>query len=322
MKNVLILSAGRRVDLVESFKTELRRVAPRAHVWAADMRPKLSSACQVADVAVGVPCATAPDFTQRLLDLCLENCIGMVVPTIDPELMPLALAREHFAERGIHVIVSAPELVRACRDKRETAALFAHIGMPSPEIYPRDAIRFPCFAKPFDGSCSIGAMALHTADRLTPAMQEDERTMFMQLIDVSFSEFTVDAYYDRFGDFKCAVPRERLETRSGEVSKGITRKHWIYEYIVPRLASLKGARGCLTIQLFGHREKREYYALEINPRFGGGYPLSYSAGANYPAWLLREYLVGGSIPFFDQWEADLLMLRYDAKVLVHNADPL
>jgi carbamoyl-phosphate synthase large subunit len=60
--------------------------------------------------------------------------------------------------------------------------------------------------------------------------------------------------------------------------------------------------------------------LEINPRFGGGYPLTGAAGADYCAWLIAEYLLNKEIGFFDDWEADLLMLRYDAKVILHDAD--
>ena len=60
--------------------------------------------------------------------------------------------------------------------------------------------------------------------------------------------------------------------------------------------------------------------MEINPRFGGGFPLTYAAGGNYPGWLMREYLGDGEIPFSDDWENNLIMLRYDAKVLVHEND--
>ena len=114
------------------------------------------------------------------------------------------------------------------------------------------------------------------------------------------------------------VPRERIEVRAGEVSKGVTRKYEVYNYLLPACKRLEGGRGCLTIQVFADLDRNSFYGLEINPRFGGGYPLSYSAGANYPRWLISEYLLGDEIEFYDQWESDLLMLRYDAKTLVHG----
>ncbi|MDH3246402.1 MAG: hypothetical protein OEM26_17405, partial [Saprospiraceae bacterium] len=58
--------------------------------------------------------------------------------------------------------------------------------------------------------------------------------------------------------------------------------------------------------------------IEINPRFGGGFPLSYLAGANFPRWILKEYLLDGEIPYYDDWEDKLLMLRYDQEMIVHD----
>ena len=104
--------------------------------------------------------------------------------------------------------------------------------------------------------------------------------------------------------------------RSGEVSKGVTRRNHIVEYLKPKLSHLSGARGCLTLQIFAKADGSSFKAIEINPRFGGGYPLSYAAGANFPRWLLQEYLLEESPDFHDDWQADLLMLRYDAHVLV------
>ncbi len=316
MRNVLILSAGRRVELVQAFSRELKCRFPQGRIFAADMNPDLSAACNIADAGFLVPRVTAVDYAETLIDLCLTNNIGLVVPTIDTELLPLAMVKQRFAENGIHLILSSSELIGLCRDKRKTAHLFDNIGLSYPEMYTRDAIRFPCFAKPFNGSCSIGVSAVYSSDQLTQSMLDDESLIFQQLIDRSFTEFTVDAYYNRSGELCCLVPRERLEVRAGEVSKGVTRRHQVYEYLLPRLSLLQGAQGCITFQLFAKPDDEQFYALEMNPRFGGGYPLSYSAGANYPGWLIDEYLLDREICFFDDWVPNLMMLRYDAKVIV------
>ena len=71
------------------------------------------------------------------------------------------------------------------------------------------------------------------------------------------------------------------------------------------------------MQLFVSENEDEFKAIEINPRFGGGYPLTYAAGANFPRMLIEEYVLGKTVSFADDWE-DLLMLRYDSKVLVHD----
>jgi carbamoyl-phosphate synthase large subunit len=319
MNNILLLSAGRRVELALAFKTEVALRNLPSKVFATDIRPQLSAACQVVDVSLKSPKVTEAGYIDFLLDTCRAQSIGLVVPTIDTELLLLSQHRHEFAANDIALIISDEELVRLCRDKRLTAALFNDLGIDTPRIYDRATIQFPCFVKPYDGSCSIGAAMIQSAEMLTESMLVDEKMMFMELVDGTHTEFTVDAYYDRNECLACIVPRQRIEVRAGEISKGITRRHYIYEYLLSKLQKLKGARGCITLQLFANEETGRFAALEINPRFGGGYPLSYSAGANYPGWLIDEYLMNKPVRFFDGWESNLMMLRYDSKVLIHNA---
>jgi carbamoyl-phosphate synthase large subunit len=233
----------------------------------------------------------------ELLALCLEHKVGLVVPTIDTELLGLAEQRDRFAAEGIDLVISDEALVRVCRDKRLTAQLFNSVGIDVPKILDRQQLTFPCFAKPYDGSRSVGAAKLSQATDLSDGMRDDPKLMFMEFIDQTFDEYTVDAYYDRMGVLKCLVPRHRLEVRDGEINKGVTRKHHVYEYLIGKLGNIKGARGCLTVQLFAHLHEKRYAALEINPRFGGGFPLSFAAGANYPGWLIDEYLLQKEIAY-------------------------
>lgn len=317
--NVLLLSAGRRVELLRSFQRELAVRLPSAAVFATDLNPPLSAACQVADKAFAVPRVTAAGYLDQLLELCVSQRIGLVVPTIDTELLGLAQARDRFAKEGVHLVISDESLIHRCRNKRQTATLFHELGVAVPQIMEPSELSFPCFAKPYDGSRSVGAIKLASAEDLTEAMRADPKLMFMEYIDASHAEYTIDAYFDRAGHLRCLVPRHRIEVRDGEINKGVTRKNHVYDYLRERIDHISGARGCLTLQLFAHPQGNRYAGLEINPRFGGGYPLSYAAGANYPGWLIEEYLLGRERAFFDGWEADLLMLRYDAQVLVHGA---
>lgn len=317
-QNVLLLSAGRRVELLLAFKNEIQERGLSSRVITTDMHPKMSAASQVADQAFAMSRVTDDGYMDQLLELCEKEEVGLVIPTIDTELLGLSQARARFAASGIQLVVSDQELITKCRDKRQSAQFFASLGIDTPVLLDRSQLTFPCFAKPYDGSRSIGVAKLSQQSDLTEIMRNDPKLMFMEYIDRSFDEYTVDAYFDRIGQLRCLVPRHRLEVRDGEISKGVTRKNHVYQYLHERLKKIHGARGCLTVQLFVEPDGQRYAALEINPRFGGGYPLSYSAGANYPGWLIDEYLLNLEVPFFDGWEADLLMLRYDAQVLIHN----
>ena len=120
------------------------------------------------------------------------------------------------------------------------------------------------------------------------------------------------------------VPRVRLEVRSGEVVKSRTVKQGlVIRETMVLLEALKregSVAGPLTVQCFLSDNEGEISFIEINPRFGGGVPLSFAAGADYGSALAKmcegkrwsprteeEYLADFS---------ELTMLRYDQAVYV------
>ena len=133
-----------------------------------------------------------------------------------------------------------------------------------------------------------------------------------------YDEYTCDLYYDANSNLKCVIPRKRIEIRDGEVTKGVTKKNLLKTYIDKNLSFLKGAIGCMTVQFFLHKSTNDIKGIEINPRFGGGFPLSYFAEGNYPKWIIQEFMLNEKIEYFDGWEDNLLMLRYDDEVLIKN----
>jgi len=238
----------------------------------------------------------------------------LVIPTIDTELQALAEARDEFESAGVLLIVSDPGLNRHCRDKRRTAALFESLLIQTPQILDPKNLVFPCFVKPLNGSCSQGIKSIPSADYLAPADIADQNNLFQELVPGSWIEYTADLLYSNHGDLLSCVPRQRLEVRGGEISKGITRKDNVFEYLKSRLARIEGARGVVTVQVFANPSREKFLGIEINPRFGGGYPMSYASGADYPAMLIKEYLLGESLEYDESWQKDVLMLRHDAMV--------
>lgn len=318
--NVLITSAGRRVSLVRSFINELRKLDFNARVYAADMNPVESSACHVAAGFFKVPRLSHPDYFDELERICLENDIRLVVPTIDTELLSMSRVKQRFLDKGIRLLVADEEFVLKCRDKRQIHEFFMEKGVQVAREYAKDNYQLPLFIKPIDGSRSVDTYVIREESELTDYHFQNEKLMFLEYLDHDrFEEFTCDMYYDRTNRLRCIVPRKRILVRDGEVNKGLTVRNSVIPYLRERMETVKGAVGCLTAQFFVHKENGSIYGIEINPRFGGGYPLSYQAGANYSGWLLREYFrdepVGDQ---FDSWEENLLMLRYDDEIWVHG----
>ncbi len=317
LHNVLITSAGKRYALTRAFKETLRRYYPDAKVFTTDMNPEMAPAGYISDACFKVPRVTDEGYIELLLKLCEENRVGLIVPTIDTELLILARSKARFAEIGVFVSVADEAFITICRDKRNTGEFFENHGVRVPKPVDKGNPTFPLFAKPYDGSLSKDLYVVRKPEELTLEIMEHPKLIFMEYIDKeTYKEFTVDMYYGRDNRLKTAVPRERMEIRAGEINKGRTVKGEICDYIKTHLNYIEGCVGCICVQLFYDERTHDIVGIEINPRFGGGYPQSYAAGANYPEFLIREYFNGESLEYTDSWTDNLLMLRYDDAVFV------
>ncbi len=214
-------------------------------------------------------------------------------------------------------MVSDESFISICRDKRNTGAFFEQHNIKVPHVIDKNNPSFPMFAKPYDGSLSTNLHYIKSAEELTPDILNDEKLIFMEYIDKNvYQEYTVDMYYGRDNQLKCIVPRERMEVRAGEINKGRTAKNDVLDYLKKRLNYIEGCVGCICIQLFYNPTTHDVVGIEINPRFGGGYPLSYYAGANYPKYMMLEYILGFTLSYHDDWKDGMLMLRYDDAIYV------
>jgi len=312
--NVLISSAGRRVSLLRAFEHAAAALNPAIGVLACDASP-LSAALQSAKRGFVAPRCTDQLFIPWLADLCTRERIGLIIPTIDTELPVLAAAKETLAAIGATVALSSAEVADIGGDKARTHEWLVSMGFPTVRQYSRNSIppgtEWPLLAKPRFGSASIGIQRL--ADSTYLRMLGAETEYVLQEI-AEGREHTVDVLV-LGGTCVAAVPRERLEVRAGEVSKGVTRRVPKLEALAVKIAeSLPGAFGTLNIQVFVDASGG-MKVIEINPRFGGGFPLSFAAGANFPMWLM-QMVFGYPSSASNSWRENLVMLRYDDAVFV------
>ena len=320
---VLVSSAGRRVALVRGFQRALVEIAVEGRVLAADMSTQ-SAAFHTSDLGIVVPHCLDEQFIPSMLQLCARERVRLLVPTIDTELPTYAAHRGAFAEIGTQVLVSSPEVIALCADKRLTHTFLIQNDIPTVrqvtilagEVGACD-IPPPLVVKPASGSASKGVRIVKDALDLPGVVRDGSHVA--QAVAPGH-EYTIDAYVDDSGACRCAVPRRRIEVRAGEVSKAVTVRSAALTQIANRVvAALPGPRGVLTIQVFWDESSDEVNVIEINPRFGGGYPLSLAAGADFPRWLVESVL--GREPAIGQeaWLDGLLMLRYDDAVYIQSA---
>ncbi len=314
---VLFTCIGRRVSLLKSFHQAARQLKLNASFFGTDTT-ELSSALQLCDEGFLVKPTTHAGYIRQLLSIVKANRVKLLVPTVDLDLKLLAQNKPKFTAARCRVLVSSPEVIDICQDKRKTYRFLIKNGFDTPatisvtSALSKKKLNWPCFLKPWNGSAGKQNTIVNNRRELSFYAQRIPNAICQEFIEGT--EHTCDVYVDFNMRVCCVVPRKRIEVRAGEVSKAqVVKDPRIMSEAAMLVETLGAGPGVITLQLFLTNDGKVKF-IEINPRFGGGAPLSIKAGANFPKWILQE--LSGKKPNipFDDFKDDLIMLRYDSEV--------
>ncbi|HUT29930.1 MAG TPA: ATP-grasp domain-containing protein [Sedimentisphaerales bacterium] len=318
---VLFTCIGRRVSLLNSFRRAAKQLRTAVSFFGTDTT-NLSPAFQLCDKRFLVSPVTHAQYIRQLLAIVKNNNVKLLIPTVDLDLKLLAANKGEFERAGCLVLISAPNVIDICQDKRRTYRFLVKNAFDTPRTMSvrsalsKKKLQWPCFLKPWDGSASKGNARVNSRKELAFFAKEIPKPICQEF--VTGTEFTCDVYVDFNMNVRSVAPRKRIEVRAGEVSKAQVVKHPLIMKEAKRLVETLGAGpGVITLQLFLTRHD-EVKFIEINPRFGGGVPLSIKAGANFPKWILQELLQKRTKIRFDAFKDGLVMLRYDSEVWLNK----
>ena len=307
--NILFTCAGRRTYLLKYFKENM---LPGDKVVATDMQLS-APALQVADVKLQVPAVYAKDYIDRTLAICEEQHIDALISLNDLELPILAEQKKRFENIGVKVIVSDPEVIDICFDKYKTAQWVEALGLNAPKTYVSLAETKAALEageiclKPRWGSGSIGLETVEDKEELEIVynllFRKIKKTMLAKVSvgdeyimiqeKLAGNEYGLDVMNDLVGNYVAVSVKQKLAMRAGETDKAVT----VHLPEVREIGAVIGKNlkhsGNLDLHIM-QRANGDYCVLELNPRFGGGFPFSYEAGVNLPKAIM-EWLQGKQV---------------------------
>lgn len=304
--NILFTCAGRRTYLLKYFKENM---AESDKVVATDLS-LTAPAMQVADVKLQVPAVYDPEYIDITLKICEEHNIDALFSLNDLELPILANNKGKFEALGVKLVVSDPKVIDIAFDKYKTTQWVESLGLLAPKTYVRledckkalaaGEVSFPLFLKPRWGSGSIGLETIADMEELeiyygllmkkikktilATASVGEEYIMIQEKL--TGCEFGLDVMNDLNGKNLGVSVKQKLAMRSGETDKAITVDLPEVREIGRKIGENLGHIGNLDVDIM-QRADGAYCVLELNPRFGGGFPFSYEAGVNFPKVLIQ-----------------------------------
>lgn len=311
--NIMLTSVGRRAYMVKYFKDALKG---RGKVYVSNSDEK-SIAFKYADEHVISPLIYDENYIPFLLNYCAENSIDILISLFDIDLLMLAKHKKSFDEIGTHVIVSDPQIVEICNDKWRTYQFLSNNGFHTPasclkmnEVIKKISIgelQYPIVVKPRFGCGSISVAIAYDEEDLRYLTKKSNRDIGNSYLKYESAmakdkviyqqclkgqEYGADVINDLHGETQNVIVRKKLAMRSGETD--------IAELVdVPSIKSVLEKLGETTKHI-ANMDCDVFlvdgvpYILEMNARFGGGYPFSHMGGCNLPKAIV-EWIEGNAV---------------------------
>jgi len=310
--NILLTSAGRRTYLVEYFKEALKMAGQPGMVHAANSQA--SPACYAADRWVATPLIYDEQYSPFLMDYCQKWKIRLLIPLFDIDIPVLAAHREEFAAIGTIVVTADRRMAEVCNDKWKTHGVLLEeygdellkAGLRIPKTWldlslaasraREGAVSYPLMIKPRWGMGSLSIYQADDEEELRLLARKSQKEIFRSYLKYEAAqaetacvliqeklkgqEYGLDIINDLDGNYRTTIVKRKVAMRSGETDAAETVEDPVLLKIGAVLGGIVKHRGNLDVDVFACQG--EYYLLEMNARFGGGYPFSHAAGIHLP----------------------------------------
>ena len=315
--NILITSIGKRVQLIKHLKENFK-------IIGVDACSENAAKEFVNIFRVISKINDEERYINDLITICKKEKVTAIIPLYEEEFPILIENKNKFEDMDVTLILSDEEIINICKSKTMTFNYFKDRNLKVPYIYKsseideiienKDKSKMPLIIKPDCGMGSNDVFKVKNINELEFFRKYVKNSIVQQFI--KGDEYTVDVLTDFEGNPIYIIPRLRIDVRAGEVikSKTVNNKEIIEETkkVISYLNEKnKICRGPLTIQ-FIIDEKKIIYLLEINPRFGGGVPLSFKSGADYGKSIFKM-LNGEHCNYIENFK-EVHMYRFDDAV--------
>lgn len=301
--NILFTCAGRRNYLVKYFQSALDVVGGNVIAVDSDL---YAPAMMDVERKYKVPLVSCKTYIKSLLEVCAAEKVDMLISLNDLELPKLARHRQDFAKQSVKLLISDSNVIDICSDKLKTYHFLKENGIDTPATYSNlemvwqalasREIKFPLMVKPRWGSASVGLSPVYTESELQRAYSSaltaveksalksltvdgQEGTVIIQEF-IEGQEYGLDILNNLECEHVCVFAKRKLGMRAGETDKSILVDDKSLLMLGKDLGKTLKHMGNLDADVFISEDR--ITVLELNPRFGGGYPFSHELGARYP----------------------------------------
>lgn len=301
--NILFLGGGKRVSLAESFILSGRKKGIEVNIFSYEINNETPISF-IGKIIIGKKWNDSK-ILEHLEKVVNDEKIGLILPSVDKATITASNFKK-YTKSKCFIPVPSPELCQIFFNKQRTYNWCLENGIPVPE----SNVKFPMIAKPIYGSASIGICKINNKDEFDIFKINNKISEYNIQRFIDGIEYSVDVYVSlKSRKVIVAVPRIRLEVTGGEATKSITKKDIKLIELSKKVALISGVSGPMVIQCIQDKNSKDFYLMEVNPRFGGAVLCSIAAGADFPGYIIDEIQDNNLSQYNIDWEDNMLMVR-------------
>ena len=311
--NILITTAQKNAYRVRYFKSALGN---HGKVFAGNSI--MTGALLEADEYVITPLVKSDSYIDFLINYCREKHISAIISFSDFDIPVLVRSKERFKEHGITLLLSDEHVIETCNDKWKAYQFLSSLGLPQPKTYidldllkqdiQNGRMSFPIIIKPRCGWDSLGVYEVTRQEELDVMYKKSHKALLNSTLKyeaellgnaciimqekIVGAVFGFNLFNDLNGNYVTTVVIQELRTDSGKKYASQVADVKLFENTAKLVSSHLKHILMMDIDFF-LTSSGEIVILDLNPRFGGLYPLAHLAGANFPKQIV-EWLMGGS----------------------------
>ena len=245
-----------------------------------------------------MPPISSSEYIPAMLDACCRYDVRGILSFFDPDVYCLSCHYDEFCSIGVVPVLPRESAATIGFNKLKTFQFLTDLSISVPltteslatamKWLESGKMAFPLVVKP---RCGFGSFNTFVAQNI-PQL----RAFFEYADDMIVQQFVegVALNVDGLGDLNAkaisVVPWRKILSRLGETERSITIDDPDLVQLGVRLIEEVGIIGPLDAD-FIQDAGGTLWTLELNTRFGGGYPVSHLAGADFPR-LILEMLAG------------------------------
>ncbi len=225
------------------------------------------------------------DYIKKLISIVKKVKIKKIIPLSDHDLLALSENKFLFDRLNCDVIISRPEIIKSCMNKKKMYFFCKKNNINTPESFFSKNVKskLPLVKKKLYGSGSLGFNFIKEKKEINKI---DFKKFFLQK-KIDGTEYGIDIFNDSSKNVSRICVKKKLLMRSGETDRCILVNDKKINIFAKKILSVTNHYGNMDCDII--KDKRgKIYLIDLNPRFGGGYPSTHISGMNFLKYILTN----------------------------------